>query len=466
MHTFTTLFEFDTVVNAGEGSTHHAVPPRVFAWLETQCLKAHEDSAQWIRLTQRAGRRAIQFTQYVGVIRAPCGYQIEVLPKIAKDTSAESVDRARRWLVQIVQGLFGFRHVQHDEADIQVVRMPLLEVFIQQFLIAVQSVIKGGLRSDYAPRQDHLPQLRGKLLLAPHLRSNLARPDRFFTEHDEFSPDRPENRLLHTALRSILTISRSQENQRLARELCFVFNEVPESRAIEQDIQRIRLDHGMGNYERALDWATLILRGLTPLVGRGNMRAPSLLFPMDALFEAFVEKYLAKQLAPGFYLKAQASSRHLVEHQTAEHQTQRWFRMRPDFLIKDAQHTNRLLLDAKWKILDARKSNAREKYQLSQTDMYQLYAYGQHYLDGVGDMVLIYPKTDMFSQALPVFRFPQTEHLRLWVVPFCLESKRLLLPNALTFSSLFHGDTFKLDNVFAAKNSDTKELRHQSGAVQ
>lgn len=30
--------------------------------------------------------------------------------------------------------------------------------------------------------------------------------------------------------------------------------------------------------------------------------------------------------------------------------------------------------------------------------------------------------------SLPVFQFPQSDDLRLWVLPFCLKTKRLLLP--------------------------------------
>jgi 5-methylcytosine-specific restriction enzyme subunit McrC len=41
---------------------------------------------------------------------------------------------------------------------------------------------------------------------------------------------------------------------------------------------------------------------------------------------------------------------------------------------------------SKWKRLD---SNDKEnKYGISQGDMYQLYAYGQKYLNGSGDMFL------------------------------------------------------------------------------
>src|SRR5207302_354805 len=116
---------------------------------------------------------------------------------------------------------------------------------------------KRGLRSNYATYSDNLFALRGKLLIAPHLRYNLYRADRFFTEHDEFSTDRPENRLLHAALHRVLTLSASQPNQRLARELDFVFADIAPSADSHTDFQRGRLDRDMAYYADALAWAKL-----------------------------------------------------------------------------------------------------------------------------------------------------------------------------------------------------------------
>lgn len=165
----------------------------------------------------------------------------------------------------------------------------------------------------------------------------------------------------------------------------------------------------------------------------GKHNAPSLLFPMEAVFEAYVEKHLARQLRDDFVLKSQASSQHLVAHDD-----QRWFRLKPDLLVKQKQ-TTRLVLDTKWKLLDSTKKNGREKYQLSQADFYQLYAYGHHYLDGTGDIVLIYPKTDAFNDPLPVFDFPKTNGMRLWVLPFCLKSRQLMLPTSSALNDFLSG---------------------------
>jgi 5-methylcytosine-specific restriction enzyme subunit McrC len=430
-----TIFEFDTVIAPGSTATLNVVPQAVFDWLENLCLRVEAGSPRWLKLTQRSGRRAIQVSSYVGVLRAPCGFQVEVLPKIGRGSSQDKPTReneARDLLIQMLKCLVGFRHIQTSDADLLATRMPLLEVFIQQFLTTVQSVVKRGLRSDYVAVQDNLAALRGKLKISQHIRQNIVRRDRFYTEHDLFTPNRPENRLLHFALRAVTKLSRTQENQRMARELCFVFNEVPESVNFQQDIQAIRLVRGMSYYEHALDWAKLILYGLSPLTGAGNKNAPSLLFPMETLFEAYVEKHLRKQLTSGLVLKAQVRSQYLVEHQK-----QNWFRLKPDLLIQK-QHENLLLLDTKWKLLDSQKNNGSDKYQLSQADFYQLYAYGHHYLEGAGDVVLVYPKTDSFDKPLPAFRFPKPGDLRLWVLPFCLKDRRLLLPDSLNIKSLFN----------------------------
>lgn len=132
-------------------------------------------------------------------------------------------------------------------------------------------------------------------------------------------------------------------------------------------------------------------------------------------------------------LKTQARSHYLVRHQEKN-----WFRLKPDLLIHD-DHANRLVLDTKWKLLDEVKANGSDKYGLSQSDFYQLQAYGQSYLDGDGVLALVYPKTAAFDQPLPVFEFPKSAGLKLWVLPFCLKNRKLLLPEVEHFATYFDG---------------------------
>lgn len=210
-----------------------------------------------------------------------------------------------------------------------------------------------------------------------------------------------------------------------------MFAEVPQSERPAVDFSRVRLDRGMGHYADALAWARLILGDESPLTGAGDHRAPSLLFPMEAVFEAYVAKHLARQLVHPFTLRTQARSFSLVRHLDQD-----WFRLKPDLLVQESS-TNRLVLDTKWKLLDDSKATGADKFGLDQGDFYQLQAYGQSYLDGQGDVVLIYPRTDAFDQALPVFDFPKSKGLRLWVLPFCLRERVLVLPTCGSLDAWF-----------------------------
>jgi len=432
-----TIYEFQVLVadncTLPNESNVSYVPVHVFAWLETQALRVAEvGETSWLKLTQNCGRRAVQVTHFVGVFRAPNGYQIEVLPKVAKTQANGAGDgEARRLLIEMLRCLGGFRHIQTDSAQLAATNMPLLEVFIAEFLRSVEHVVKRGMRSDYNTQQDNRFALRGKLLMASHLRYNVCRRDRFFIEFDEFSSNRPENRLLHAALQRVLAWTASPSNQQLARELCFVFADVPVSTQPSSDFQRVRLDRGMAHYDGALAWARLIFEYESPLTGAGGHQAPSLLFPMQAVFEAFVAKHLARQLKTPFTLHTQVCSHSLVRHID-----QNWFRLKPDLLVKEGQE-NRVVLDTKWKLVDSQQANGSKKYGLSQSDFYQLYAYGQNYLNGRGDLVLIYPSTVDFNMPLPVFDFPNSENLRLWVLPFCLNCKRLIPPLNESVNALF-----------------------------
>ena len=98
---------------------------------------------------------------------------------------------------------------------------------------------------------------------------------------------------------------------------------------------------------------------------------------------------------------------------------------KPDLLLEQAGRS--WVLDTKWKLLDV--AAVSDKYGLSQADFYQMFAYGQKYLAGRGDMLLIYPRTERFQKPLPLFEF--SPELRLQVVPFDLENGILCLDDLI-----------------------------------
>ncbi len=154
----------------------------------------------------------------------------------------------------------------------------------------------------------------------------------------------------------------------------------------------------------------------------GEWLGNSLLFPMEQLFERYVEMCLRRSLPWDATLRSQASTEYLCEHRGTS-----WFQLKPDMIVESAGR--RWILDAKWKLLDQNLDSTRDKYGLSQSDLYQLFSYGERYLAGSGDMFLVFPKTEKFDRPLPPFSFSGA--LRLWVVPFDLEIGELVLDNRI-----------------------------------
>ncbi len=239
-------------------------------------------------------------------------------------------------------------------------------------------------------------------------------------------PDRPENRLIRSALDTVLGWTQTASNNRLARELQFSFADIPPSAQYQVDISRWSKQRDMIHYRDVHPWVILILEAKTPWFLNSTWSGVSMLFPMEQLYERYLGKVLKKCLAKHLTLREQASGRYLTKHTN-----ENWFRLRPDYLIS-TKNENIAVLDAKWKLLDLRKNNRKDKYGLSQADFYQLYVYGKKYLaaDG-GVLLLIFPRYKYFDGPLPVFHYD--DNLKLWVIPFDMQTDHLLLPLELRY---------------------------------
>ncbi len=103
------------------------------------------------------------------------------------------------------------------------------------------------------------------------------------------------------------------------------------------------------------------------------------------------------------------------------------FQLKPDLAIYEKNLLNNdkkllSILDTKWKLIDQNtkydNGNEDKKAGISQADMYQMFAYGNKYLNGEGCLVLIYPKSDKFNKP---FEFTLGTGLILKVFPFDLD---------------------------------------------
>jgi len=422
-----TVFEFGYLGNGDDDSDKiiasvkiKPIPKRAYDYLKKLCL-CDESESRFLRFKQIDNCEVLQVQNYAGVLFTPDGTQIEVLPKVAKKiTSDDAKEASRASLLMMLKALKQFRHLQTHNANLAKNKIPLLEVFISQFLAAVNALIKRGLRSDYVRQQDNVAFLKGKLLVGKQVQHNFINKHKFYVEYEEYQQDRPVNRLLHTALKKVSGYSRSANNQKLIQELLFAFADIPVSNNIKNDFASIKLNRGMNHYEAPLAWTRLILEGFSPLTLQGKSNAFSLLFPMEAVFESYVASILNKHPLEGLSLKTQASSQYLVMHKQ-KGKDKKLFQLRPDLLLRcingKDKGKNACVLDTKWKLIN--QTDEDNKYGLSQADFYQMFAYGHKYLKGKGELFLIYPSHDEFQKPIEQsFDFDDKSLLSLWIVPF------------------------------------------------
>jgi len=376
-------------------------------------------------LVQEIGRSSLRLDNYVGVIETPCGTLLEILPKHVDDASDAIV--SRQLLCRMLRAILNFPAPREvGVANVAQFKKPLHEWVMAQFLAELDVLIKRGIRFDYQRIEEEQRYLRGQLNVMGQMYQPPGRQHIFQIRHDVFLPDRPENRLIKTALDRICTHTQAPDSWRLAHELAGRMAEIPRSRQTAADFKYWRNDRLMAHYQPIKPWCELVLGENMPLAVLGETRGMSLLFPMEKLFEAYVEVCLRRQLMQGAQLKAQVASQHLCKHQDRN-----FFQLKPDLMLM--QGDKRWIMDSKWKRLNGTfraygDDEGVQKYGLSQNDFYQLFAYGQKYLGGMGEMVLIYPQTVNFSAPLPVFHF--SDDLCLWVLPFDLNEEILLLsPN-------------------------------------
>ncbi|SHM96432.1 5-methylcytosine-specific restriction enzyme subunit McrC [Pseudomonas asturiensis] len=386
------------------------VSPSAFDWL---CELNARFSKAGAALVQIEDRRWLKLDNYVGALETPCGTRIEILPKHFED--GDCIQQSRVLLRRMIQKSLDLPNRKVGATALQRFDAPLTEWVMSSFLDALDHLIKRGLRFDYQRVEEEQRYLRGQLNTARQMRQPPGRQHHFQIRHDVFLPDRAENRLLKTALDIVCKTTQDPSNWRLSHELRSMLLEIPDSRDTAQDFKQWRHDRLMAHYQPVKPWCELIIQQQTPLAVAGEWQGMSLLFPMEKLFERYVAACLRDSLPADATLYVQPSSEFLCTHQG-----KKVFQLRPDLMI--TQGEKKWVLDTKWKRLDGEPG--RKNYGLNQDDFYQMLAYGQKYLGGQGELVLVYPMRVSFQKALSRFEF--SHELKLWVLPFDIETGRIV----------------------------------------
>lgn len=346
----------------------------------------------------------LQAKSYVGAIQTKSGFMLEILPKTSKNGNKNSSRKVFMKLLHILHKLPNYKHI--DSANFQIERLNIFEIFIFMFLEEVSAIIKRGIKSDYIECEDNLFYLKGKLLINEQIKRNSVHKERFYVQYDDYNQNRAENRLIKSTLKLLHNISNDFENRRRIKQYLEHMSWINLSLNVDRDFTMIKTGRGMEHYKNALIWARVFLKKESFSNFSGDTIAFAILYPMEKLFECFVEWWL-KKTNPHLQIKAQSSGVHFVKD---------LFSVRPDFLIKKDSETT-CVADAKWKLID-------EKKDFSQSDFYQLFAYKYIFLNHENFnekyLRIYYPKTEYLNE---IKTFEYFDGAKIEAVPLEIEEE-------------------------------------------
>ena len=329
----------------------------------------------------------VKLAQHCGIVRLPTCV-LEVLPKVGMSDAREpeEIALARGALLTMLHDARRVVVTNVGAVPQKAVRAPLLDVFVEAFLLAAVEQARRGLLSRYVGHVDDLPVVKGRFNVHGQLKRNLGRPHVLHCEFDEFTADNAYNRAIRTALDACKGWTVRPSTQRLWFETQTRFAGVSAQRMSASDVAKLPRDRTTRRYDQVLTWCEWLLSLTSPALSTGMARAPGLLFDMNKLFEAYVSGMVERASSDNFVVHRQGPAQALAAHGAANA-----FMLRPDITVWQTDSHGgagdiHRVMDAKWKRLDPHEA----QWGVDQADIYQLLAYAVRYR--CTELALVYPQ--------------------------------------------------------------------------
>lgn len=331
----------------------------------------------------------LQGGQIVGVIAARhCS--LEILPKVDPDAPPEQAETVRGRLVDMIDVALDLRLGAGEAASMSRGASSLLDILVRIFADRLLTEVRRGLPRSYLANEEDLPALRGSLDVVRQFTVHAVRPDRLACRYDALSGNTPLMQLMKACVLRLLPLARRSSTRRLLDELRILLADVRDV-PMTQLQKQIQIDRTTSRWRALMGLARLLL-GRSWQSTSSTARMPegvSLLFPMNDLFEAYVAALARRALTPlGIEVKSQGGGAFCLADWIDDNQETpgRLFATKPDLMLRKSGRTL-AIVDTKWKVIGGDITD--KKRGISQSDIYQMMAYGQLY--GVKHLMLLYP---------------------------------------------------------------------------
>ena len=356
-----------------------------------------EDDYEFFKIT----KDAIVPQNFVGTIPLD-DIQIEILPKIPLVENNIEAEKIR--FLEILQSIDYFKEKIFSNSKIEIIDTSILELFIHLFIEEVEKIIKKGLIYRYVDKNENFNVFKGKLDINNHIKYNFSHKEKFFMKFDEFSVDSLENITIKLTIQKLKKISVNLKNKENLNKIGHYFENVSILDGSIENLKYLTFDRMNDYYKNAIQWAKIFLNNQSSSIfSTNNGEIPSILFPMETIFENYIANKLVNIIQEKSYnqlaIKVQDNSCSIFSSISLNNVKidNNILRIRPDIVIKNKDAKEIFILDTKWKILN----KLDDKFKISTEDVYQMLAYVKTYSDRNKNKYickkayLIYPATNM-----------------------------------------------------------------------
>ena len=356
-----------------------------------------EDDYEFFKIT----KDAIVPQNFVGTIPLD-DIQIEILPKIPLVENNIEAEKIR--FLEILQSIDYFKEKIFSNSKIEITDTSILEIFIHLFIEEVEKIIKKGLIYRYVDKNENFNVFKGKLDINNHIKYNFSHKEKFFMKFDEFSVDSLENITIKLTIQKLKKISVNLKNKENLNKIGHYFENVSILDGSIENLKYLTFDRMNDYYKNAIQWAKIFLNNQSSSIfSTNNGEIPSILFPMETIFENYIANKLVNIIQEKSYnqlaIKVQDNSCSIFSSISLNNVKidNNILRIRPDIVIKNKDAKEIFILDTKWKILN----KLDDKFKISTEDIYQMLAYVKTYSDRNKNKYickkayLIYPATNM-----------------------------------------------------------------------
>ena len=356
-----------------------------------------EDDYEFFKIT----KDAIVPQNFVGTIPLD-DIQIEILSKIPLVENNIEAEKIR--FLEILQSIDYFKEKIFSNSKIEITDTSILEIFIHLFIEEVEKIIKKGLIYRYVDKNENFNVFKGKLDINNHIKYNFSHKEKFFMKFDEFSVDSLENITIKLTIQKLKKISVNLKNKENLNKIGHYFENVSILDGSIENLKYLTFDRMNDYYKNAIQWAKIFLNNQSSSIfSTNNGEIPSILFPMETIFENYIANKLVNIIQEKSYnqltIKIQDNSCSIFSSISLNNVKidNNILRIRPDIVIKNKNTKEIFILDTKWKILN----KLDDKFKISTEDIYQMLAYVKTYNDRNKNnytckkAYLIYPATNM-----------------------------------------------------------------------